>query len=199
MENTTSDGQPTGTYPRSKGVVEIVSRTLWDSLPPRKAEALPGQRLVVWFSDTATPECKNFTDCMSTVQELQIQHMDVLRLPDIKHNFLIGGDGRVYEGRGFGVKPSNDEYIKKMYPLVEDTLDIAYITTLEKGDVPSEIMREATINFLKYSKYQGHLTLVVHHEVWEWEHTARDILPFMKPDYQPSNSYEREISASKRL
>lgn len=55
----------------------------------------------------------------------------ILSYMKIIFSFLIGGDGRVYEGRGFGVKPSNDEYIKKMYPLVEDTLDIAYITTLE--------------------------------------------------------------------
>ncbi|XP_054265175.1 peptidoglycan recognition protein-like isoform X2 [Macrosteles quadrilineatus] len=176
MENTTSDGQPTGTYPRSKGVVEIVSRTLWDSLPPRKAEALPGQRLVVWFSDTATPECKNFTDCMSTVQELQIQHMDVLRLPDIKHNFLIGGDGRVYEGRGFGVKPSNDEYIKKMYPLVEDTLDIAYITTLENTtDQPTPLMLETARDLVDYAVKRGYVVRKDVKKINYWEKKLKTV------------------------
>lgn len=44
---------------------------------------------------------------------------------------MIGGDGRVYEGRGFGVKPSNDPLIVRAYSGIEETLDIAYLTTLE--------------------------------------------------------------------
>lgn len=34
--------------------------------------------------------------------------MDMLHYPDVKYNFLIGGDGKVYEGRGWGVKNEMD-------------------------------------------------------------------------------------------
>jgi len=38
------------------------------------------------------------TDCISTVKSIQIQDSS---LDDIAYNFLIGGDERIYEGRGF--------------------------------------------------------------------------------------------------
>ena len=50
---------------------------------------------------TAGHECFSFEECKSNVRGTQNYHMDSRGWSDIGYNFLIGEDGRIYEGRGF--------------------------------------------------------------------------------------------------
>jgi len=52
---------------------------------------------------TAMDECFEKESCVSMVQSVQNFHMDSRKWDDIGYSFLIGEDGRVYEGRGWGV------------------------------------------------------------------------------------------------
>lgn len=75
-----------------------------------------------------------------------MQNRDIQDMPDIKYNFLVGGDGRIYEGRGWGV--NNEE--------LDDTINIAFMGNFSK-DEPSEGMLNVAWLFIEEGHEQGHL------------------------------------------
>ena len=48
--------------------------------------------------------CYDMIDCIKEVKKVQDYHMDGNGWWDIGYNFLIGEDGRIYEGRGFHIQ-----------------------------------------------------------------------------------------------
>jgi N-acetylmuramoyl-L-alanine amidase len=52
---------------------------------------------------TVTDACDNEASCSAEVREIQKMHMDG-RFNDIAFNFLVGGDGQTYEGRGWDLQ-----------------------------------------------------------------------------------------------
>jgi peptidoglycan recognition protein len=52
---------------------------------------------------SAGPQCFDKESCISVVQGIQNYHMDGNGWTDIGYSFLIGEDGRVYEGCGWDV------------------------------------------------------------------------------------------------
>eukprot|EP00057_Strongylocentrotus_purpuratus_P027399 XP_011681873.1 PREDICTED: uncharacterized protein LOC100892590 [Strongylocentrotus purpuratus] len=79
----------------------IVSRVEWGARTAVETEPLsvPTPYLVIHHTDTS--ECNNTEDCVNAVRGIQNYHMDTNGWWDIGYNFLIGGDGLVYEGRGW--------------------------------------------------------------------------------------------------
>uniref|UniRef100_A0A0K8SHL7 Peptidoglycan-recognition protein 2 n=1 Tax=Lygus hesperus TaxID=30085 RepID=A0A0K8SHL7_LYGHE len=53
---------------------------------------------LVIISHTVTPQCFKKEDCCKQVRSIQDYHMGA-NFEDIGYHFLVGGDGRVYEGR----------------------------------------------------------------------------------------------------
>lgn len=78
---------------------EVVPRVEWtnDRLIEGKFLSLPLKRIIVGQIDEIK-ECSTKEDCIQRVKEIKAKNSD---LQDIPWNFLIGGDGRVYEGRGY--------------------------------------------------------------------------------------------------
>nr|XP_016934716.1 peptidoglycan-recognition protein LC isoform X2 [Drosophila suzukii] len=60
---------------------------------------LPVSRVII--SDTATETCETRESCSYWVRVTQSKHMDSFNWGQIGYNFMVGGDGRVYEGRGW--------------------------------------------------------------------------------------------------
>jgi len=106
----------------------IISRDLWQALHPLKA--LPGNKpaLLVVIKHTGGAGCTDIQTCSARVREIQKKDME--QYPDIRYNFLIGGDARIYEGRGWLVQ---NEGIRN------ESVDIAFIGDFNR-DVPSELM-----------------------------------------------------------
>nr|AXF35728.1 GPRP2 [Holotrichia oblita] len=50
---------------------------------------------------TVTSKCMDPSSCSRTLANMQNYHMGTLKFDDIGYNFLIGGDGNVYEGAGW--------------------------------------------------------------------------------------------------
>ncbi|CBY14000.1 unnamed protein product [Oikopleura dioica] len=48
--------------------------------------------------------CFDIVDCIKEVKKVQDYHMDGNGWWDVGYNFLIGEDGRIYEGRGFHIQ-----------------------------------------------------------------------------------------------
>ncbi|CAG2176188.1 unnamed protein product, partial [Oppiella nova] len=83
----------------------FMSRNQWKARS-RKAND-PPQRLPtpvshVFIHHTVTPDqCHNQAAYVAAVRSMQDFHMDNRNWSDIGYNFLMGGDGRIYEARGW--------------------------------------------------------------------------------------------------
>ncbi|XP_071822975.1 peptidoglycan-recognition protein SC2-like [Apostichopus japonicus] len=83
------------------GCPNIVSRSEWGARSPSgsKFMSTPVDYFVVHH--TAGASCSDISSCSSVMRGIQNYHMDSNGWWDIGYNFLIGGDGNVYEGRGW--------------------------------------------------------------------------------------------------
>ncbi|XP_058124374.1 peptidoglycan-recognition protein LC-like isoform X5 [Anopheles coustani] len=82
--------------------LRLVTRQEWVAQPPREPLTdlkLPVSNVII--AHTATESCTNQEACEARVRSMQNYHMSTLKYSDIGYNFVIGGDGAVYEGRGW--------------------------------------------------------------------------------------------------
>uniref|UniRef100_A0A8C8SRR2 Peptidoglycan-recognition protein n=1 Tax=Pelusios castaneus TaxID=367368 RepID=A0A8C8SRR2_9SAUR len=75
----------------------MVASLHWPSLCPSMA-LLP---TYIILHHTSGNRCNSKDACLQRVKHIQKYHMGKKGWPDIGYNFLIGEDGRVYEGRGW--------------------------------------------------------------------------------------------------
>ncbi|XP_058838800.1 peptidoglycan-recognition protein LC isoform X3 [Topomyia yanbarensis] len=82
--------------------LRIVTRNEWLAQPPKETLALlklPVHKVII--AHTASEGCTTQTACVFRIRLIQEKHMSSQNYADIGYNFLIGGDGNVYEGRGW--------------------------------------------------------------------------------------------------
>ena len=81
--------------------VEIVSRADWNARPSKVVlPSLSKPVSMVFIHHTAGPSCTTKDECIKRVKQIQNFHMDDRSFSDIGYNYLVGEDGRGYEGRG---------------------------------------------------------------------------------------------------
>ncbi|XP_023021419.2 peptidoglycan-recognition protein SB1 [Leptinotarsa decemlineata] len=86
----------------------IISRQNWGATPPKSQKNLrtnPPPFVVIHHSET--PACQSLQACKQRIRNIQYDHMTNRGWADIGYNFLIGGDGNIYEGRGWGIHGSH--------------------------------------------------------------------------------------------
>ena len=81
----------------------IIPREDWGARPPNGVTYLAPTVPYLFIHHSAGAECFNFDDCAAEIRSIQNYHMDTNDWSDIGYSFLIGGDGMVYEGRGWGI------------------------------------------------------------------------------------------------
>ncbi|XP_017043082.1 peptidoglycan-recognition protein SB2 isoform X2 [Drosophila ficusphila] len=83
---------------------QIVPRSSWCPVPlnSRLPRLVVPVRLIV-IHHTATAPCSNPYQCQLAIRQIRNDHLR-RKFRDIGYNFLIGGDGRIYEGLGFGIR-----------------------------------------------------------------------------------------------
>jgi len=82
--------------------LSIISRDEWRAEPPaHELEPLTLPVNYVIFAHTVTDNCSTQAICILRVRLMQTFHMESRLWDDIGYNFLIGGDGAIYEGRGW--------------------------------------------------------------------------------------------------
>ncbi|XP_064618456.1 uncharacterized protein LOC135482416 [Liolophura sinensis] len=81
--------------------VPMVMRSEWGAMSPRSPVSVvnPAERVIVY--QTAGSRCTDKSACIKEVNSLQMKDMKDGKLSDVAYNFLVGEDGRVYEGRGW--------------------------------------------------------------------------------------------------
>jgi len=85
---------------------KIVKRSEWGALEPRhpatKLDSLPATYVII--SHTASTPCLTNMKCIYHLRNIQTLHMKQYGWDDIAYNFIVGGNGKVYEGRGWDVE-----------------------------------------------------------------------------------------------
>lgn len=98
--------------------VEIVTREEWKAEKPKSTSAISSAVDYVFIHHTAEKKCYSVKWCTQVLQEIQKYHMtDSKRMyQDIAYSFLVGEDGRIYEGRGWNrVGAHSQGYNSKSY------------------------------------------------------------------------------------
>lgn len=99
-QQSTSDSQETDN-PAVKSL-RIVTRDEWLAQPSREKLdelKLPVEKVIILH--TGTEECTTQSACTYRARFIQDRHIGEQNFGDIGFNFLIGGDGNIYEGRGW--------------------------------------------------------------------------------------------------
>ncbi|CAL8105813.1 unnamed protein product [Calicophoron daubneyi] len=82
--------------------VTVVSRSEWGARSPVEKTLMHDPKPYAIIHHTATSTCSG-DHCKTVMKGIQNFHMDTRGWSDIGYNFLVGADGVVYEGRGWGV------------------------------------------------------------------------------------------------
>ncbi|XP_031626780.1 peptidoglycan-recognition protein SB1-like isoform X2 [Contarinia nasturtii] len=82
--------------------LEIVSRDEWGAKPPKLVASINKTMQYVIIHHSNSPKfCNTSERCIAAMQNIQQFHQIERGWNDIGYHFAIGGDGKVYEGRGF--------------------------------------------------------------------------------------------------
>ncbi|XP_004520055.1 peptidoglycan-recognition protein SA [Ceratitis capitata] len=130
---------------------------------------------------TVSDECSEFLKCAAILQNTQTYHMNDLDYDDIGYNFLIGNDGIVYEGTGWGVRGAHT------YGYNMNGTGIAFIGNFAEK-LPSRSALTAAKKLLACGVKEGELDrnyillaasqvsstqspgLILYNEIQEWDH-----------------------------
>ncbi|XP_054264167.1 peptidoglycan-recognition protein 1-like isoform X1 [Macrosteles quadrilineatus] len=127
--------------------LSMVSRDEWRALPPLADIPLVTHPVenVIYQHSLDVPVCESDQECTKAVQDMQKKDMEEGK-PDIIYNFLIGGNGKVYEGRGW-----YNQSDVHMYPEYNgNRIDIAYIGNFT-NNIPGHDMIVTTERIMNFA------------------------------------------------
>ncbi|XP_016966516.2 peptidoglycan-recognition protein SB2 [Drosophila biarmipes] len=118
---------------------QIVPRSSWCPVPlsPRLPRLAGPVRLII-IHHTVTAPCFNRQQCLSALRQIRADHLR-RKFRDIGYNFLIGGDGRIYEGLGFGIRGEHAPNYNSQ------SIGIAFIGNFQGGLPPPQMLQAARI------------------------------------------------------
>ncbi|CAG2122221.1 unnamed protein product, partial [Medioppia subpectinata] len=129
----------------------IKARTSWKAMNPKQSQAplTPVRHVFIHHTNTAScPDSQN--GCWYAVRTIQSTQMRLQGAVDIKWNFLIGGDGQVYEGTGWTLQSSDLPWWD------QKSLSIAFVGNYNNVR-PSDQMMSALNNLLSCGVSRGYI------------------------------------------
>ncbi|XP_054265367.1 peptidoglycan-recognition protein LF-like [Macrosteles quadrilineatus] len=135
-------------YPSCDITIPLIRRRYWFGVQPNelKLNEMAEPHKKICFVSSESPECSNMEDCVVHVQELQKRNVVFKGWPEIPFNFIITGDGNIYEGRGW-----LNKYINFGNEAMQETLQIAYLGYFKDKD-PSPQMVDLGTKLIEYGK-----------------------------------------------
>ena len=86
----------------------IQPRSSWGAEPARSPSSISGKVNYVIIHHSDNPNgCSSSSQCQTMIKNIQKDHKGRRNFSDIGYNFIVAGDGKVYEGRGFGKQGSH--------------------------------------------------------------------------------------------
>ncbi|CAK1554922.1 unnamed protein product [Leptosia nina] len=153
----------TGPMIISPAYLRIVNRSDWLSQPaegPLDPLRLPAPWVII--THTATEACDSQSQCILRVRSIQTYHIESKGWYDIAYNFLVGGDGSVYYGRGWDYMGSHTQGYNKY------SIAIAFIGTFNTVKPPKRQV-EAAEKLIKigvqYGKIAKDYKLLAHRQL----------------------------------
>ncbi|XP_053624693.1 peptidoglycan-recognition protein LE-like isoform X3 [Plodia interpunctella] len=133
--------------------LRIVSRTDWLAQPPDDPNLDKLRMPVPWviIAHTATENCYSQTECVLRVRLIQMFHMESRKWDDIGYNFLVGGDGSAYYGRGWDIQGAHTLGYNKY------SIGIGFVGTFNNVS-PSDKQLEACKKLLQLGVQLGKLS-----------------------------------------
>ncbi|XP_054261651.1 peptidoglycan-recognition protein 1-like [Macrosteles quadrilineatus] len=124
---------------------EVVTRVEWHARPPLRVREFDEPPADIVYSETETKTCSTKRECIKIIQEIQNYQMDVRGLPDIQYNFLVGGDGNVYEGRGWNYIGQVSPQQHSLPPEVKDkVIEVGFIGDFSEKAPPKHMVKVAS-------------------------------------------------------
>ncbi|KAL2096201.1 hypothetical protein ACEWY4_008349 [Coilia grayii] len=108
----------------------------------------PAKRVIIHH--TAIRSSDTAQDCITQVGRIQKMHMEDRHFDDIGYNFLVGQNGIMYEGRGWGVMGAHSKGHN------EDSVGIAFMGNFN-NDIPTSEALSAVRRLLRHGISQGYL------------------------------------------
>ncbi|KFB43563.1 AGAP001212-PB-like protein [Anopheles sinensis] len=192
------------------GLPPYVSRDVWNAQPAKLVEHFAGPIPYVIIHHSYIPAaCYSGLQCIEAMQQMQKMHQDQRQWNDIGYSFAVGGDGRVYQGRGFNVVGAHaPRYNNRSVGicLIGDWVckfcsgtnsEISFLCSLTshpfsfEADLPPKNMITATHKLIEYGVRQGiiaqNYTLLGHRQVRSTECPGDRLFEEIKtwPNFSP--------------
>uniref|UniRef100_A0A5F8H2H1 Peptidoglycan-recognition protein n=1 Tax=Monodelphis domestica TaxID=13616 RepID=A0A5F8H2H1_MONDO len=124
---------------------DIVPRSSWGA-QDTDCSKLPGPAKYVVIIHTGGRNCNETEECQIALRYIQSYHIEKMKFCDIAYNFLVGEDGKAYEGVGWDTEgahtygyndiglgiafmdnPPNDAALKAAQDLIQCSVDKGYL------------------------------------------------------------------------
>ncbi|ALC43425.1 PGRP-LB [Drosophila busckii] len=131
--------------------LQIEPRSSWGAVAARSPSRVRGpvEYVIIHHSDNPNG-CSTSQQCQRMIKAIQSDHKGRRSFSDIGYNFIIAGDGKVYEGRGFGLQGSHAPNYNR------NSIGIVFIGNFESS-APSAQMLQNAKDLIELAKQQGHL------------------------------------------
>ncbi|CAB0038024.1 unnamed protein product [Trichogramma brassicae] len=149
--------EPTKPPKEEEAISWLVNRTSWLARPARRTRPLalsPVPYLIVSETSDDRSGCLDGDSCRRAIRRRQLYDLDSLGRDDIGPSFLVGGDGNVYEGRGWWVA---GQHTGPGYD--ERSLGLAFVGQLDSAAAAASCQRqiEAARGFIELAVARGRL------------------------------------------
>ncbi|KAI0213972.1 Peptidoglycan recognition protein 3 [Lamellibrachia satsuma] len=133
----------------SCGNLRIVTRQEWGAQPRKGLKAIARNPTKILFihHEGSGKTCTN--DCAKRVKDIQTAHKR--KWSDIGYNYLVGDDGRAYEGRGWGYRGAHTWGYNSI------AVGICAIGNFEK-EQPSRTILQAIASLIACAKDEASIT-----------------------------------------
>ena len=163
----------------------LVSREEWKAQPSKYMNRLPLPVKYVFISHTASSFCNSQSACSEKVKLIQTDHMESNGWSDIGYNFLIGGDGLPYVGRGWEYEGAHTRTYNKLSIGLSFIGNFAVVVPLKSQLEAAQKLLELGVKLGKISedyKLLGHRQVhgssnpgdALYHIIKTWPHWASE-------------------------
>lgn len=155
----------------------LITRAEWGARTPASSTNFTGPAPYVILHHSYQPGiCRTEDACKASMRSMQNFHMNSHGWPDIGYSFAVGGDGNVYEGRGYEVVGAHapnynsrsigllliGNFMGKLCRCAADWTTMPKCTSQccfpFAEELPPAPMLQVSQDFIKYSTEGGHLS-----------------------------------------
>ncbi|XP_008062087.1 peptidoglycan recognition protein 3 isoform X1 [Carlito syrichta] len=136
---------------QARSAPTIVSRKEWGARPLTCSALLTSPVAYVIMDQLTGMECQEQSICSQMLRDLQSHSVYTAGLCDVAYNFLVGDDGKVYEGVGWSIQGLHAQGYNSI------SLGIAFFGS-KIGSRPSPAALSAAESLISYAIQKGHLS-----------------------------------------